>query len=290
MMHWQRIRRERTDLTDYVIHFTKMRLDEPAWEARPCIALEFDVFLEILNDGYIMPTFASRRSKVSGTTCNTVRGPEPAVCLTEQPLSDVLLSRKCSGNRYSGLGIAYHKYALYSEGGRPVIYGDKSMLGRAVRQGEPGFQAGKDIYMGGLPPDLQYLWVQYKPTVGTHAYDYPIDFTWEREWRIKPKLAGLPIYLHGSAGLFPPDLAVGALVVESDSQVAFVRELLQAKAASGCSWARKLTKIVSLQTADRMLKEGDARFARIETWPDDYVPPVCSAPVQPLAVSQSQFV
>ncbi|MBT3193125.1 MAG: hypothetical protein HN341_11275 [Verrucomicrobia bacterium] len=268
MKDWQKIRLARTDLTDYVIHFTKCRSGfDGRWLER---GTEFrraeEVFGEIIADGFIRPTFAPIKSMTVGTTANTVRGPDPAVCLTEQPLSAVIATRRCTGGRYSGFGIAYHKYALFQRGGRPVLYGSTSMLGRKLGPDEPGYQDSKDIYTEGLPTDLQYLCVQYKPTVGDWDR-YPIDFTWEREWRYKCNGVGLPVYLEGYEGIYG-EMPVGALVVERDEHIEQLGAALAAKAAQGIAWASKLTKIVSLETVERMLAAGDERYARIETYPE----------------------
>lgn len=269
MKDWQRIRHERTDLTDYVIHFTK---DTPIVDEY--LNLRSDgymtarrVFVAILNDGFIRPTFAPIRNKTIQTVNNTVRGPYPAVCLTEQPLSAVLTTLRCSRNRYSGFGIAYHKYALTQAGGNPVLYGDGSIIGRWIRRDEPGYEEGKDIYTGGLPPELQYLWVRYKPA-SPQSEGYPIDFTWEREWRVKCGEPGLPVFLEKYERDFTPELPAGALIVEKDEQVPKLRQKLAAKAEAGVSWAGKFSRIVSLETVERKLGEGDHKYARIETWPE----------------------
>ncbi|MGE3409013.1 MAG: abortive infection system antitoxin AbiGi family protein [Pirellulales bacterium] len=270
MKDWQRIRLARTDLTDYVVHFTKGRRifsGECSFPGRPGFANADTILLEILSDGHIQPTFAPIKSKTLGSTSNTVRGPWPAVCLTEQPLSAVLTTMRSAGSRYSGFGVAYHKYALYSHGGRPVFYGTKDMMGRKLKMDEDGFQEGRDIYTDGIPTWLQYLWVQYKPTVA-HFSDYPIDFTWEREWRYVCRDKPLPIVLEQHQGIFTKELPVGALIVERDSNVDAVRECLAAKTQQGFRWPAALNRIVSLETAERMLKAGDDRYARIETWPE----------------------
>ena len=269
MRDWQRIRLARTDITDYVIHFTKHRsLCDTKWPDRgPAFADAEQVFLEILGNGFIRPTFAPIKSKTAGTTSNTVRGPHPAVCLTEQPLSAVLATRRYAGTRYSGFGIAYHKCALFHAGGRPVLYGSKPVLGKPIKRNEPGYEEGKDICTGGLPADLQYLRVRYDPTVGDSG-KYPIDFTWEREWRVKCTGRGLPVYLDQYSGVFNPNTPICALVVEKDDQVRKACGFLQDKAARGVPWAAKLTCIVSLETVATMLGAGDERYARIETWPE----------------------
>lgn len=266
MKDWQRIRQARTDITDYVIHFTKDRFGARWTSQTNDFIPAAQVFVEIIDEGFIRPTFAPIRSMMTGTTSNTVRGPNPAVCLTEQPLSAVLITRRHAGSRYSGFGIAYHKYAFFNSGGQPVLYGSKSMLGRKLSPDEQGYQEGKDIFTGGLPTELQYLWVQYKPTLDCFD-DYPIDFTWEREWRYKCNGTGLPIYLSNYAGVFK-ETPIGALIVERDEHIEGLREYLASKAAQGIEWTGKMTKIISLETVERMLDAGDNRYARIETYPD----------------------
>jgi hypothetical protein len=44
-----------------------------------------------------------------------------------------------------------------------VIYSDVSILGTRIEQSEPAYADGKDIYSGGLPKDLQHVFVQYRP-------------------------------------------------------------------------------------------------------------------------------
>jgi hypothetical protein len=265
---WQRIRLARTDITDYVIHFTKHRFHfDSRWtDCEPGFRRAEIVFRKILDEGFIRPTYAPISSKIAGTTSNTVRGPDPAVCLTEQPLSAVLVTRRCTSGRYSGFGVAYHKFALFEAGGRPVLYGSESMIGRKLKLGEPGYEEGKDIHTGGLPRELQYLWVQYKPTVDNWI-EYPIDFTWEREWRYKCSGAGLPVYLDRYGGMYK-ETPLGALVVEKDEHIDKARAILRGRADQGIAWATMLTKIVSLETVERMLDAGDRRYARIETYPD----------------------
>ena len=59
-----------------------------------------------------------------------------------------------------------------------------------------------------------------------------------------------------------------ALIVEKDAQVEKVRTYLNGMATNCVAWAGKIKRIVSLETAKRMLEHGDQRYARIETWPD----------------------
>jgi hypothetical protein len=149
LKNWQRIRLARPDITDYVIHFTRMRAVSGKrpnlFPDRPVLAQPFDVFTEILNDGYIKPSFRKTETKTAGGYSITVRGPDPAVCLTEQPIWAVLATRQIH-HRYSEFGIAYHKYALAHQGGVPVIYSDKAIMGRLLRPDESGYAEDRQIY------------------------------------------------------------------------------------------------------------------------------------------------
>jgi hypothetical protein len=254
MKDWERIRQERDDLTDYVIHFTKHCFKPPVWDKAR------DVLAKILACGYIRPTFALKPTRHTSTPGPTIKGPSPAVCLTEQPLSAIL---KIRTNRYSGYGIAYHKVPLYQAGGRPVLYGSERELGRRLRQGEPGWEEGREIFAGGLPPELQYLWVRYAPLMAG-SDGYPVDFTWEREWRVKTEGDGLPALLN--TDWYRP--SKGVIVVERDEDIVFFREGLAQLVARGKAWASHLTRIVSLETARRKLEEGDTRYAKLDTWPE----------------------
>ena len=92
-----------------------------------------------------------------------IRGGYRCVSFTQAPLislRDVLVN---PGNysRYSPFGIVIEKRWIYAKGGRPVIY-----------------QTGDEFAL--LPEELRWRHVTYEPN-----RERPIDFTWEREWRIK---------------------------------------------------------------------------------------------------------
>jgi hypothetical protein len=79
--------------------------------------------------------------------------------------------------RYFPFGFAFQKRRLLMKGARPVIYSRKDVLG--VR--DNGRAAGRRVYDGGLPRDLQYLWVG----LDLDDEQSPTDWTHEREWRCK---------------------------------------------------------------------------------------------------------
>ena len=92
-----------------------------------------------------------------------IKGGHKCVCFSEAPiakLSQILaIPSETSGMRYKPFGIMVDKIWLYAKGGRPVIY-----------------QPDRDYEL--LHCDLQYRHVRFEP----HNH---IDYTWEREWRIK---------------------------------------------------------------------------------------------------------
>lgn len=91
-----------------------------------------------------------------------IRGGYRCVCFTEAPLPALAggFVNANSFSRYSPFGLMFDKTWVYAHGGRPVIY-----------QPDGDFNA--------LPEGMRWRHVRYDP-LGTP----PIDFTWEREWRI----------------------------------------------------------------------------------------------------------
>jgi hypothetical protein len=92
-----------------------------------------------------------------------IKGGQRCVCFTEAPLhalQDILDKPSDLAFRYAPFGVIVTKRWLFAQGGRPVIY-----------------QADAEFAV--LPAQLQWRHVMYEP-----AAQRPIDFTWEREWRI----------------------------------------------------------------------------------------------------------
>lgn len=255
-----RIRFERPDLTDYVVHLTKPRFGD-----RQATGLE--VLLEILHTGSITPHFAPRDVPRLHKRVNTVKGPDAAVCLTEQPIWALLISRRVLPDFYSGYGIAYHKTHLHCAGGRPAIYGTYPELGKLLMPGEEGYEEGKEIYTGGLPRDLQYLWTHYNPPMPGSTPG--ADFTWEREWRVKPR-DGLRLVLSWDFPFSPH----GVILVEKDHDVSVVTACLQSLIPRSFCLEIFQHRIASLETAERKLEEGDTHYAKLDTWPFPPPPPI----------------
>jgi hypothetical protein len=92
-----------------------------------------------------------------------IKGGYRCVCFSEAPvhhLESALMRPTVHGVRWRPFGIVVSKSWLFAQGGRPVIY-----------------QADEEFLT--LPEDMRWRHVRYEP-----AADPPIDFSWEREWRI----------------------------------------------------------------------------------------------------------
>jgi hypothetical protein len=92
-----------------------------------------------------------------------IRGGYRCVCFTEAPLPAVAngLVNTDSFTRYSPFGLMFSKQWLYERGGRPVIY-----------------QSDAEFHQ--MSEDSRWRHVRYEPSATP-----PIDFTWEREWRVQ---------------------------------------------------------------------------------------------------------
>jgi len=94
---------------------------------------------------------------------NLIKGGDKCVCFSEVPINIIpygLLNPNYY-SKYSPFGIMIQKKWLFKLGGRPVIY------------------QTLDEY-NELPEHYRWRHVTYNPIIIP-----PIDFTWEREWRIK---------------------------------------------------------------------------------------------------------
>ncbi|MDP3181913.1 MAG: hypothetical protein Q8M54_03725 [Desulfobaccales bacterium] len=157
---YERIRLVRRDLGNLLFHFTRTPIDN---------------FVSIIqSDGGIWETPASAstvlakilsEAKLIGTSRWTYG--QNCICFTEAPIQEInsifalieIASSKEERPRYEPYGVAVSKKWLFSKGGRPVIYDHPDAL--------------KEV-----PENMKYRFVPYDP-------EHEIDFTWEREWRIK---------------------------------------------------------------------------------------------------------
>ena len=255
---WMRIKQARPDLTDYLIHWT--RKVEVAQEAKSA----FGVLKNILECGYLIPTFAPRRSVTANRAPRpTIRGTEPVVCFTEQPLSAFMRSCKTLTDRYSPYGIAVRKDRLYEYGGRPVVYGDNNLL-------------------NSLPVDHQYLWVNFQPIPQTQFGGFPLDWTHEREWRSKVMEYHVPdrgpYVSEGVPLLLPPDgdkLLLPWILVSTEAESSELRQWMHS--LPDCDDSNAMTReyrrqllhcpILPLELAQEKLSTGNDNWGRFDTLP-----------------------
>ena len=152
---WKRIRDARSDITDWVIHWTTTKTVGGKYK------MAMQVLQSILQCGYLKPTLAPRPLYTGYPLMTeekpTIQGDYPAVCFTDQSLVAFIQSYKTL-SRYNPHAIAFKKSDLYIYGGRPVIYSDKEMLDRLKEQDK-------------------YLWVHYRPFPEEYFSKYPIDWT-----------------------------------------------------------------------------------------------------------------
>jgi hypothetical protein len=156
----KRIRLVRRDLGDLLFHFTRHsdtdRLSYKTSSGRETATdgSASSVLYKILHEGKLLGT-------------GTWTGGHPCVCFTEAPIAECasifalneLAASVDERPRYDPYGIAVSKTWLYAQGGRPVIYDHPAAV-------------------NDLADALRYRFVPFDPPNG-------VDFTWEREWRVK---------------------------------------------------------------------------------------------------------
>ena len=149
---WKKRIHSRSDLSTYLTHFTR-----GTNETKP-----IDVLIKILKEGTI------NGSEGSGF----IVGNEKAVCFQDAPLYGLCqnllheeLHRKELGGkiRYLAYGLAFSKRHMFTKGARPVFY-ENTELAKSI-----------------LPPEEHYRIVKMDLTDSKNI----IDWTHEREWRIK---------------------------------------------------------------------------------------------------------
>ncbi len=104
-----------------------------------------------------------------------ILGGHNCVCFTESPVRCLTNKGQLESkyfSRYTPFGIQYCKKDVFKEGGRHVIYSTKE---ESLRQ-----KANSDI---------NWRYVSYDP-----LKEGKLDFTWEREWRIRNKISVDPKY------------------------------------------------------------------------------------------------
>lgn len=158
--------KQRTDMSEYLFHFTS--------ESR---------FWSILEAGYLKATYAPR----GGIMRPTIYGPYPAACFSEMPISNFFQSLIESRYWQSRWFIVLPKQVLYKYGGRPVLYGDLSFKDR-------------------LQPEDKYLFSHFNPnelTDWSHEREWRVKPDINRNQKIYPQIVPttktmVPIHLDES--------------------------------------------------------------------------------------------
>lgn len=156
----KRIRLVRRDVGDLLFHFT--RNIEPK---RVSVSFNENHTLHMGGSASSVLRKILYEEKLIGTSHWTYG--ENTICFTEAPIQELnsvfslvsIASSMAERPRYEPYGIAVSKKWLFEKGGRPVIYDHSNAFSQ-------------------YPESLRHRFVPYAPTDG-------VDFTWEREWRIK---------------------------------------------------------------------------------------------------------
>lgn len=267
---WLKIRLERPDLTNYVTHWTRGGFDQGSTTHVPPL----EILKRILSCGFLLATFAPRRNQ-AGTVNNTIKGPHPAVCFSEQPLSSLIITIKNLPDRATPYGVTIHKWNLFQYGGRPVMYGDERQLDQ-------------------LPDNEKYLGVRFSP-IPNPAFGFPIDWTHEREWRARV------VTYHYSIGMSPtegvplllPDVffdsqysksyySYPAAIVKTDQEAEALR-VWRSSIPTYTGTNGILRKyfndvlprllVIPLDLVERKLLQGDNSWAKLDTLPLQEVDP-----------------
>ena len=164
---YARILSSRTDMTEWLVHFTRMQ------EVDSRIKTGVEILRDILIEGALRPGFSLR----SGN--RTVYGPTPAVCFSEQPLSAVKTYIEARKDPWaaSAFGLLLHKHDAFAAGAMPVIYG----LTDAKEIPNPGnYPTGTRL----LDPSCLSVNEQYRYlTFFANGSKGDVDWSHEREWR-----------------------------------------------------------------------------------------------------------
>ena len=185
-------------------------------------ATAFEVIQRIIHDGFIRSGWSFRN------TVPTVYGPYSAICFTEMPLYALIdyANKRQSGSKFVGkYGIAFKKNELFMAGARNVIYG-LSGEHKESEEGDPYWGYGLRTLASscGLGINEQYRYVYTKL-----SHDKPIDWTFEREWRLPVKddhwgVPGLPFLLDRS--IYNNPIKDAFVIVETDEEKDIILEQL----------------------------------------------------------------
>lgn len=278
------IKRNRTDLSEWIIHFVHERKNDqrPVWIIDPCgyafgdngdehvdehiLAQErecendnfdisesdsisaFQVLKLILAMGYIRAGFSYRNER------KTIYGNRPAICFTEMPLHALIqYSKNRSQLEYiSPYAIAFPRAELFKFGARNVFYGLTTEHIEA-KDGDPYFDPWhRNLAEScglGLREQYRYVYTSLDESRG-------IDWTHEREWRLACDYGeylkvGLNFLLEEESENPIKEFSQIVVIVNSDEEVnELINHLAQYYNGDLYSYSQKIVKrikVISLQ-------------------------------------------
>jgi len=306
-----RIKENRTDITDWLIHFVHDRniendfyyLNEAygeieeinippssfTFKGEPVFDYHFDyldnkyypwaedesafgVLLKIIKDGYLKSTWSFRNGKSS------IYGPKPVVCYTEMPLYGLInyVKNRNKNELTTNYGIAFLKNEIFEAGARPVIYGLSSPYKEADE---------KDKYYGyGLRNLAESCGInlreQYRYVSTNLGKKYPIDWTHEREWRWadldeKFDFPGIPLFIKND--FF--DLSTVIIIVYTNKEANQILGLLKSHHDSestnyGLDLDKQILRNTLILSIESIEEEGDIENIRIDDLPFQKLPKI----------------
>lgn len=185
----------------------------------------FDVLMKILHDGYIHSGWSLR------DFIPTIYGPKSAVCFTEMPLYALVEYAKNRGEKTGYVncyGIAFSYKELFGAGARQVIYGLSTEYKEAEDEADAYFGHGQRCLSEscGIGLEEQYRYVSTNLGKGKR-----IDWTHEREWRWalpndKLGVPGLPFFLSKEyANFFSEIVIIVDTVEEQEETLEYLKNL-----------------------------------------------------------------
>lgn len=143
------MRSQRIDSSGYLYHWVRANPYKKGNKEHN-YEIAYNTFLKILTDGYLKPGNVVMTAGVEG------------ICFTESPE----YFSEWDQSRYQPFGFKFVKRFIYSQGGKPVIYGTCEDFNE-------------------LPDSLRWRFAPHDLDPVKTKTPYGLDYTWEREWRLR---------------------------------------------------------------------------------------------------------
>lgn len=224
----------------------------------------FQVLLKILHDGFLHSGWSRRNGSP------TIYGPRSAVCFTEMPLHAFLKYADDRGNKtglISRYAIALKRKELFKAGGRTVIYGLSTPHVESDGY-ETGVYQGRCLSVAETGLGLQE---QYRYVATSLDSDRFIDWTHEREWRWPlPEnslhLPGLPLFLDEYYGKFFSEILVFVETCDEKREVLNYLKTLHDSGSwnNGIEYDTEMIKRIKVTSLEEIVRPGDIDLSRLK--------------------------